>query len=166
MEGKEQVTHWYALMTKPQRELRAANDLRDQGATVFVPVEIVLRKARTARGSKLREANRLLAPGYVFTTDPHADCDDIRGVLMIDGRPIAISEAAMLPLMEATGRMAPEYAPRASFSIGDLVRVTAGPFAGHTVTIAKVSKGRLHVVCRLFGTDTEAAIKPEMVEAA
>ena len=157
---------WFALMTKPQRELRAAEELRRLGATVFVPVERVLRKCRTARGSKLREANRLLAPGYIFTTDEHADCEDVRGILMFDGTPVSISEAAMRPLFEATGRMAPEFAPRAGFSIGDLVRITAGPFQGHTVTVAKVTKGKLQVVCRLFGTETEATVEKNMVEAA
>lgn len=156
---------WYILLAKKQRELRAAEALRRSGATVFVPVERVVRRVRSARGTRVLEGQRLLTPGYVFADLPFADCDDIRGVMLINGRPATLTDAAMRPLFEATGRIVGDAARPRTFRVGDLVRMATGPFAGQIVTIGNVRGDKLKVAARLFGTEVAADIKADMVEA-
>jgi len=53
---------WYVLRSKPREELRALENLRNQGFEAFAPLCLIKRR----RGTVRRQVSEPLFPGYVF----------------------------------------------------------------------------------------------------
>lgn len=156
---------WYALRTAPQREHKAKHLLTERGIEAVVPTERrFFRRTRTRH--KSQERTYPLVVGYVliradggyvpwhliFTaqTAPY-----IKAIVGFGGRPAPIDDEPVnrLVLMSSSGvpYQNSVNTRRASFSPGDPVQVTDGPFRGLEAKIEDISGCRAQIVVSMFG---------------
>lgn len=180
------VQEWYVLTTVPQGERRAAESLKREGYTTYVPCETFWRKGGPGKGD--REMQRPIFRGYVFVSlEPWQSWYAIReknawgqnkhgliAVLSVDGRPyrltmsagggplhdlmnIAAREAAGL---EDSGVLSRCLSGEVPFNVGDRVEINEGAFAtyGGEVTEVDASKMRMTVEVSIFGRATPVAL--------
>lgn len=172
--------NWYALISKTNREARAANWLEDEFAGCFTLVPLETRfRSQGGKGGKrhFRKVNAEyqlpLMPRYVFAgfretpnwlaifESPH-----ITGAIGIHGEPIQIPGgqierfrstaerdrlAAGLPVLKIGGR--------AEF-------VGAGIYSGHILEIADLEPNFAAVWLEMFGSRVRAKVKRDDLEAA
>ncbi|MBY5978430.1 hypothetical protein KUV39_17395 [Phaeobacter italicus] len=98
--------------------------------------------------------------------------DVVAGVMGAGGQPVRISDAKVRFLMRKFGggrlrrKASNVEAEPVRFSVGDLVRVDAGPFEGQTVSLLDVSGGSARAVMTLLGKDVEVDLEQEFLTAA
>ncbi|MBO9441253.1 hypothetical protein J7363_04040 [Phaeobacter italicus] len=171
----------------------ARRKVKGSGQRVFVP-ELVLQKAgfevflpvkrEWQRISRFRPEKELRSrpamEGWLFVGWPAGQArfhelmalDVVAGVMGAGGQPVRISDAKVRFLMRKFGggrlrRKASnvEVGP-VRFSVGDLVRVDAGPFEGQTVSLLDVFGGSARAVMTLLGKDVEVDLEQEFLTAA
>ena len=83
-------------------------------------------------------------------------------------KPIPLSKDEMSVILQKTGEIKAEKAfkPKQSFSEGETVKVTDGPFSGFTGVIEEVNneKNRIRVSVEIFGRPTPVEIEFTQVE--
>lgn len=168
---------WYVIITNPNCELKATNELRRAGLRVYLPKRTVESVRKGARLVKHRPA----WTGYLLVRFPDE--------LQERGRPkFAIARACQgvkdfLPWMRADGYAEPFPFPehvvaaymrrqrnrdydgallakreregkRANFRVGMNVRITEGPFASFLAKITKTHADAAWLVVDIFGRET------------
>jgi transcriptional antiterminator RfaH len=127
---------WHVCYVEPRTEIRACEDITDElGFEAYAPVE---RLKRPVRGV-LSAIERPLFPRYIFVgVDPYRQewqrLLDIAGILGTNGAPGCVPAAwiAMIRKMEECGVFDRTKVEPDKFKIGDIVRVSEGPFSGLT----------------------------------
>lgn len=166
------MASWYVIQVAPQRELAAAEALRDRGYTVYCPT------ARRRLGK--RQVLRALFPRYLFVRRwiPTRDAtDDIRdragrrmitGSLMVCGRHEPIPESVVGKIAEAAARLDMELGKprRPLLRAGDIGIMRSGPFAGQSGEIVAISRGEAEVALKIFNAVRVVRAKLETIEAA
>lgn len=122
-------TAWYLLQSKPRQTERAQENLSNQGYQCFMP---------TAQVERVQQGKRVfvtepLFPGYLFIqlnnlTDNWSPIRSTRGVARLvafNGEPQPVRECVMETLFERSR----QPLVIESFTPGDTVRITEGPFA-------------------------------------
>jgi transcriptional antiterminator RfaH len=120
---------WYLIQTKPRQEARAQEHLQRQHFECYRPLKSDPLKRRTARPQSEEE----LFPGYLFIRmdqvhDNWYPIRSTRGVARIvtfGGQPVPVGDE----LIEQIRQRLSAPAPRAVFSHGEMVRITAGGFS-------------------------------------
>lgn len=178
---------WYVVMATPQKEFRAATELRERGYVVYVPPRRLSVKSRSGR-SHMRTLP--LYPSYIFVfglvpwnemnprhpsflKDRKDDKRLLRGALTMKDDvgahvPFAIRE-------EVIGKIAVQcfeierdaLRPRQpSIKVGDVAVMRAGPLEGHSGEIVSVSKGEAEIALRIFNSVRTVRAKIDKLEAA
>jgi len=167
--GEMDAPRWFALLTRPQREVSAKAWLDRQGVPTWYPAETAYR--RNPRGKAKRQPyERRVAPGYVFarfTGWPQWDrlfrdepCSRyLRGAVGVDGRPMAItdevlSQMAMVP--DQLERLRRQRDDARRIRPGDKVEVLDGPMQGWVVDVASLRGGMAMLMLPLLGKDASA----------
>lgn len=117
---------WYVVHSRPQQELRALQNLQQQGFTVFLPVI----RREVLRQRTLRQQQEPLFKRYLFIQfdAEHSPWHVIRNTLGVTdlvrfgGRPAVIPDAVIHNLQ------AMQQPEQALFSTGERLLVTEGPF--------------------------------------
>src|SRR5690625_517759 len=101
-------------------------------------------------------------PGYVLVEMVMADdswyvvrnTPGVTGFVGAGNRPVPLEQEEVRNILRQMGYREPR--PRVPYSVGDPVRVIAGPFANFSGTVEEVNaeRGRLRVVVSMFGRDT------------
>jgi len=147
---------WYLVQTKPGQDARAARNLTETGFVVFRPTyarKITSANPRKARGAP-REVVRSLFPGYLFLSpqtcrlDAAHGLDGVGHLVTSDGAPAVIPAPAIARVIAYLA--APE-ADTAPMRIGDVVTITYGALAGHSVILEADAMGRVSGRIELFG---------------
>lgn len=166
---------WFAILCAPQRELAAAEALRDLGFTVYVPT---VRK-RIGR----RRVLGALFPRYLFVmgsipwdqcSRDHRDCIKdstgkrmIIGPVTICGRHAAIHDHEVMQIAQVAALLDAEVdAPKPTLQLGDVGVIKSGPFDGKSGEIISLGKKEATVALRIFRTVTHVRTKLENIEAA
>jgi transcription termination/antitermination protein NusG len=169
---------WYAVHTYVGHEDKVRENIltraRSLGATdniyqVVVPKEEIVERGS---GNKDEVVKRMLFPGYIFVQmdlgenpeEPNEAWEVVRYTPGVTGfvgsatRAVPLSpdeEARMLGTMGITGtRETPRI--KVTFTVGDMVQVTSGPFADFTGVVSDVNpeRGTLKVLVSIFGRET------------
>ena len=136
---------WYALRTAPQKEFALVEILSRYAIQTFCPTETKWK--RVGPKKKRTPCKYAMLPRYIFATgaNPWDIVRDhrhrgIQGVVSFDGRPAAISEAAIERLARMSGAAMPTRSASVhrSFTPGDKVEIVAGPFQGWLVPIESI----------------------------
>jgi transcriptional antiterminator RfaH len=166
------MIRWYAAYTQPQTEARAAQQLRNQGFDVFLP--LCRRLRRHARRSET--VLRPLFPRYLFVAldserQRWRSVNGTRGIIHLvcqGDRPAAVPAGVVEALRaRADGTGAVPLDALAVFERGQPVLVTDGPFAGHTGRYeALTADQRVILLLELLGRRVEVAVPLLHVDAA
>jgi transcription antitermination factor NusG len=130
------VTSGYDISKRRAMELTVAEELRDDGYTVMLPVQRVVRHDRSNRGRTIkRERLRPLIPCYAFCTEV-PEHKRVRGVLKLGDRPYPIPHRQFAGLLAMQDESRDEGDVPATLSIGQVIRLTGGSFEGLPITVA------------------------------
>jgi len=158
---------WYVARTLPQRELRAAQQLANQGFRSFVPR--YWKNRRHAR--KVETVSVPLFPRYIFTILDRGRhrWRSINGTFGVDrlitygGEPQPVPRGVVESLMAAAD---PEGNIQFDFHLrqGQIVRVTAGPFADFVGELEHLDdNGRVSVLLEIMGGRMRVALPQSLV---
>lgn len=150
--------------TPPQKERKAQAELERLGVTSVVPMTTVFPRVRhhtKRRATVTRDIPT--APRYLFTDPGHAY---ERHTLPSGITLSRIGSAASADVDRLDLRRTQPYAPVERFKPGDRVRITGGPFSGHTATVDGPRGTGWRVTASLFGRPCPLALADNYVEAA
>lgn len=168
----DQGRAWFVVRTLPQAEQRARVALHLAGFDTWLPKF----HERVARRGKVHLRERQLFVRYVFVgLDPKnlafgfvKDADGVHSILGAP-EPVRISGALIQRVADRlTGPEAkPVIKPDVALEIGQLMRVTEGPFASFMAKVtALLGAGRVKVEVDIFGRPTPVEFDPAELRAA
>ena len=161
---------WYLVHALARQEVRAEFQLRAQEYRVFLPS--FTKTIRHAR--KLRVVKAPVFSGYLFVVldlgrDQWRSINGTFGVariISVEDRPLAVPPGlveAMLDRTDAAGETHLSY----SFSVGQSVRVVAGPFAQLVGTLDRLDAGgRVRVLLEIMGGAVPVQLTQDALEPA
>ncbi len=157
---------WYALCVCGGRELSIAEDLRDDGHSVFVPTQTVTRRGKNHRGKTIeRKTICPLVPSYVFCAVPFPKHDKVWSVLRVDGAPYPIPHAQFARLIALHDTETVEGGPRA-LSIGEVVKLTGGVYDGLPMTVVGEAGDTVEIETpRILGKTQRLKVARERIAA-
>lgn len=163
----EEKGRWYVVHTYSGHEKKAATALRQRIATMklkdkIFDILIPTRKmVRVRKGQKEEQTERIF-PGYILV---RMDMDDnswlaVRttpGVTSFVGsgqKPMPISEKEVEAIKKFMTVKAPKF--KTTFSVGEAVKITDGPFADFLGSIESIDqeRGKVKVLVSIFGRET------------
>ena len=169
------VRHWYILQVhsgfedkvKATLEERIKNDgLEDSFGDILVPTEQVVEMIKGVR----KTSSRKFFPGYILVSmvlndatwhTVHENMPRVVGFVGDDLNPLPLpdDEAAKIIGRIHTGSESPR--PKVTFEVGEVVRVTDGPFANFQGVVDEVfpEKGRVRVMVSIFGRETPVELE-------
>ena len=185
---------WYAVHTYVGQERMVEKNLKERASKMgmwYTKIYQVLQPSETAteiqEGGKKVQVERLLFPGYIFVQMDIEDDDTpgelgesweaVRGTPGVTGfvgsatRPVPLSQGEVDRLLRSVGVMqvtpeAPTVKVKANFKEGDLVRVTAGPFADFSGVVSEVNipQSKVKVLVSIFGRETPVELDFSQVQ--
>jgi len=171
---------WYVVQTFSQYEnavKRALEEriqrdgMQDRFGEILVPSEEVVEMRDGVR----RKSERKFFPGYVLV---QIDMNDeawhlVRSVPRVLGfiggtpdRPAPISDREAEAILDRMRERAERPRPKVLFEVGEVVRITEGPFNDFNGTVEEVDyeKNRLRVAVSIFGRSTPVELEFGQVE--
>ncbi len=167
---------WYVIHTYAGYENKVKSNLEhriaslDMGNMIFrvvVPTEDVME----IKGGKKEVVQKKMLPGYILV---HMDLDDdswyvvrntpgVTGFVGSSAKPTPLTEAEAMKLLKPP--MAEKPRPKTEFEEGMSVRVSAGPFADMSGTIAEINidQSKLKVMVSIFGRETPVELAFDQV---
>ena len=165
---KPQDRQWYAVHTYAGYEEAVARYLKqrveslsmdDKIFNVVVPKE----KKVKVKGGRRTEVEEKIYPGYVLVEMAMADDSwyMVRNTPRVTGfvgpdntKPTPLSKEEVDLLLARLGGETPKFT--LDLSVGDLVKITDGPFKDYEGKVAEVDedRGRVKVLVSIFGRDT------------
>ena len=180
---------WYILNTysgyegKIERTIRAMLEAGDISSEIVLDVKVPVEDVLEVRNGKKRSVSRKFLPGYMMIemdlpdVDWKSTCSAIRriqGVTAFVGsttpaiRPRPISNDEVIALLQKAGDIKGDKGARVkqSFSVGEQVKITDGPFVSFSGAIDEVNaeKGKLRVIVGIFGRATPVEVDLNQVE--
>lgn len=162
-----QKRNWYVLHTYSGYEESVAKNLRqrieslgmeDKIFNVIVPKE----KKIKIKNGKRKVVEEKVYPGYVLVemvvTDDSwyvvRNTPNVTGFVGAGTTPIPVSKKEIESLKKRMGEEEPQY--KIEVKIGDLVKITDGPFKDFDGKVAEIDeeKGKVKVLVNMFGRDT------------
>ncbi|MBA1149083.1 transcription termination/antitermination protein NusG [Ectothiorhodospiraceae bacterium WFHF3C12] len=145
--------------------------MEDQFGEILVPTEEVVE----IREGQKRRSERKFFPGYVLVQMEMTDetWHLVRGVPRVMGfiggssdRPAPISEREADQILNRVKEGAEKPRPKVLFEVGEVVRVTDGPFTDFNGVVEEVNyeKSRLRVAVLIFGRSTPVELEFGQVE--
>ncbi len=165
---------WYSVSVLSNYEKKVAEQIRqavadkglqDEIDEVLVPTEEVI---EVRRGKKVTSERRFM-PGYVLVRMEMTDrgyhlvnsINRVTGFLGRQGKPMPMRDAEVNTILNRVeeGAVAPRNLIR--FDIGEMVRVTDGPFEGFSGMVEDVDEGnsRLKVTVSIFSRATPVELE-------
>jgi transcriptional antiterminator NusG len=167
---KQQINlgrNWYVIHTYSGYEEAVARnlkqrveslDMQDKIFNVIVPKE----KKIQIKGGKRTVVEEKIYPGYVFVdmivTDDSwyvvRNTPRVTGFIGSGTTPLPVSPQEMAEILKKMGEEEPRY--KLEVKVGDLVKITEGPFKDFDGRVSEIdfSRGRVKVLVTLFGRDT------------
>lgn len=159
--------YWYVVHTYSGHEERVAQQLgariealkqQDKVHEVLVPVQ---EKIKIARGKKITYKEKLF-PGYMLVRMIMSDeawtavrnTHGITGFVGIGKNPTPIPQTEVDTIQKFAAQKEPTF--KASFTMGEAVKIVEGPFAEFLGSISGIdeTKGKVTVLVSIFGRET------------
>ncbi len=158
---------WYVVHTYSGHENKVATNLKQRIGTMKLAdkiFEIIVptRNIVTVKHGKKEEQKEKIFPGYILVNMVLHDTSWLavrttQGVTAFVGagnKPTPISDKEVETILKFMQMEAPKY--KASFSVGEAVKIVDGPFADFLGTIDNIDeeKGKIKVLVSIFGRET------------
>jgi transcriptional antiterminator NusG len=170
---------WYIIHCYSGFEKKVAQSIQEQSTAqgmndlfedIVVPTEEVV---EMRRGQKVASERRFF-PGYVLVNMEMTDqtwhlvrnTPKVTGFLGGGGRPVPISDAEAQRVIRQVAEGVENPKPSITFEIGEMVRVSDGPFTSFNGTVQDVDedRARLKVAVSIFGRATPVELEYTQVE--
>lgn len=184
---------WYILHTFTGYEQKIERTIRQMMEDGVIPSEILsdvrlptedIVKVSVDKNGKKKEkiTHELVLPGYIMVeldlppVGWKESCNTLRRIQGVTGfvgtnpsvKPRPISNEEALNLLQKSGEIKGEKNVRIkqSYSVGDQVKITDGPFATFSGSVEEVdaAKGKLRVTVQIFGRSTPVEVDLLQVE--
>lgn len=158
---------WYALHTysgyenKVKKTIESRVEALDLGDRVFQVLVPTQKEKEKDRDGKPKEVDRKIFPGYVLV---RMEMDDdawyalrntpgVTGFVSINNKPVPLAASEVNNIIAGISAQPPKV--NISYSVGDTVRITDGPFADFRGVIDEVNDERekVRVMVSFFGRD-------------
>ena len=170
---------WYVVHVYSGFEKKVAESIKDQAdqqgmedmfEEILVPTEEVI---ELRRGQKV-SSERKFFPGYVLVKMDMTDdswhlvknTPKVTGFLGSRGRPSPISQNEAERILHQVQEGVERPKPSVTFEIGEMVRVSDGPFTSFSGYVEEVDeeRARLKVAVSIFGRSTPVELEYSQVE--
>jgi transcription termination/antitermination protein NusG len=158
---------WYVINTYSGHEYKVIEALKTRIKTmgledqIFQAIIPIQSKMVIRRGQKVKSQEKTF-PGYVLIQMSLSDdswitvrtTQGVTGFIGADNKPQAISQVEVDKILNHTEEEKPKY--ETPFSIGDIVKITSGPFADFIGTIDSIDqeKGKIRCLVSFFERET------------
>jgi len=158
---------WYVVHTYSGHENKVSTTLKQRIDTMkledkIFDIIVPTRNIVTVKHGKKEEQKEKIFPGYILVRMVLDDFSwfavrTTQGVTAFVGagdKPTPISDSEVSAIMKFMHMDAPKY--KTSFSVGEAVKITDGPFSDFLGTIDSIDeeKGKLKVLVSIFGRET------------
>ena len=158
---------WYVVHTYSGHENKVATNLKQRIETQklthkIFDIVVPTRNVVTVRHGKKEESKEKIFPGYILVRmilddDTWLAVRTTQGVTAFVGagnKPTPISDKEVEAIRKFMEMEAPKY--KASFSVGEAVKIVDGPFADFLGTVDSIDeeKGKIKVLVSIFGRET------------
>lgn len=158
---------WYVVHTYSGHENKVATNLKQRIETQklthkIFDIVVPTRNVVTVRHGKKEEVKEKIFPGYILVRmvlddDSWLAVRTTQGVTAFVGagnKPTPISDKEVEAIKKFMAMEAPKY--KASFSVGEAVKIVDGPFADFLGTVDSIDeeKGKIKVLVSIFGRET------------
>jgi transcription antitermination factor NusG len=147
--GQEIPSEWYAVQTRPRHEKRVAAEVRARDMEEFLPIH---RSRHRWRNGVLADVELPLFPCYLFARIPLCDRLRLLGLPGVIGFAVNSAHPTALPQKDIEALRALsiicQAEPHPFLSVGDRVRLVAGPLTGMEGILTR-RKQELRVVLSL-----------------
>tara|TARA_B100000508_G_scaffold48610_1_gene37743 strand:+ start:410 stop:985 length:576 start_codon:yes stop_codon:yes gene_type:complete len=169
------VVHAYSgfesYVVRAIKERIQTHHMEDKFGEILVPTEEVVEM----RGGQKKRSERKFFPGYVLVQMAMGDdtWHMVRSVPKVLGfiggtsnRPTPISEREANNILNRMEEGVEKPKPKVLFEVGEVVRVTDGPFADFNGVVEEINyeKSRLRVAVLIFGRSTPVELEFGQVE--
>jgi transcription termination/antitermination protein NusG len=163
----QQGKRWYVLHTysgyeeNVSRNLRQrieSMDMEDKIFDVLIPTETKIK----IKNGKRKMVKEKIFPGYVLVNMIVTDASwyvvrntpNVTGFVGSGTTPTPVSEEEIQSLLKRMGQEEPEY--KVDIAVGELVKITDGPFKDYEGKISEVdeARGKAKVLVSMFGRET------------
>ena len=169
--NNNQKRSWYLVVTKPQSEFKAQENLLRQGYKTYLPV------VQTTRRRNGKNVNRTEAffPRYIFIyldkeTDnwsPIRSTIGVAGMVRFGGMPAVVPENMIGDLKNNENELGLQSFEKKELKQGDKVAIIDGPFEGYKAVYQKMkSTERVSVLLDLVGKNTQVTLSVHELEIA
>ena len=158
---------WYVINTYSGHEYKVIEALKTRIKTmgledqIFQAIVPIQSKMVIRRGQKVKSQEKTF-PGYVLVQMSLSDdswitvrtTQGVTGFIGVENKPQAIPQAEVDKILNHTEEDKPKY--ETPFSIGDIVKITSGPFADFIGTIDTIDqeKGKVRCLVSFFERET------------
>jgi len=167
LQTDDKTGKWYVLHTYSGHENSVAINLIQRVETMKLEgrvLEILIptqNKIQIKRGKKTSIKEKIF-PGYMLVKLVLDDetwlavrtTPGVTGFVGIGSKPTPLPPSEVLSIKKFMEQEAPKY--KASFSLGEAVKIVEGPFADFLGTVDHIdeAKGKVHVLVSIFGRET------------
>jgi len=162
---------WYLVVTKPQSELKAQENLLRQGFEIYLPL---VQTSRRRNGKNIKRTEAFF-PRYLFislnkATDnwsPIRSTIGVAGMVRFGGMPAAVPENMITSLKNNENEFGLQSIENKELKQGDKVDIIDGPFEGYKAIYQKMkSIERVSVLLDVVGKNTQVILGMHEVEIA
>ncbi len=192
--AQDSLRKWYTVQTRSNMERKAVETLKrmidreDMGEyiskdDVIAPEETVSMLVQVKRKGKLeqqqKQVSRMLYPGYIFVRvklfdeegnfleKPWYFIKGINGIVNFIGgdTPIALSQEEITNILSQKQQAEGAVRPRIVFSVGEMVKITDGPFLGLIGKVEEINEEtcKMKVTVDIFGRFTPVELEYNQV---
>ena len=166
-----QKRSWYLVVTKPQSEFKAQENLSRQGYETYLPLVQTSRR----RNGKIVNRTEALFPRYLFIyldkeTDnwaPIRSTIGVAGLVRFGGMPAVVPENMIANLKNNENEFGLQSFEKKELKQGDKFEIVDGPFEGYKAIYQKMkSTERVSVLLDIVGKNTQVTLSVHELEIA
>lgn len=169
--NKNKTRSWYLIITKPQSEIKAQENLLRQGYETYLPLVQTLRR-RNGKNIKRTEAffPRYLLISLDKKTDnwsPIRSTVGVVGIVRFGGMPAVVPNTILDNLKKNENEFGLQSIENKVLNQGDKVKIIDGPFEGYKAVYQKMkSTERVSVLLDIVGKNTKVILGVNELELA
>lgn len=162
---------WYLVVTKPQSEFKAQDNLLRQGYETYLPLVQTSRR----RNGKNIQRTEVFFSRYIFISldkendnwSPIRSTIGVAGMVRFGGLPAVVPASLIDVLKKNENEFGLQSIEKKELKQGDKVGIIDGPFEGHKAIYQKMkSTERVSVLLDIVGKNTQVTLSVHELEIA
>ena len=169
--NKNQNRSWYLVVTKPQSEFKAQENLLRQGYETYLPL---VQTSRRRNGKNVKRTETFF-PRYLFILldkendnwSPIRSTFGVAGMVRFGVMPAVVPESLIANLKNNENEFGLQSFDKKELKQGDKVAIIDGPFEGYKAVYQKMKNSeRVSVLLDIVGKNTQVTLSVHELEIA